>query len=219
MRSAALTGVALLLLAGVASAASIEGEYLEVRNANMWAGPCLANAEIGLIGNQATLAWKVTKGTYQDVKLDGLSIVAIVYGDRTFGVGEKVKTETLFIVDERATEPQQKALVAMASELAGETIQKVIAVKTSKIKMELGSDNDTGYSIVDAGIAKVRTRRMYKSDNTCGTKERMAYPILAKVTDEQGAYTLESSFTGDEFDNQYVDRFWRGGIIAKFSIK
>ena len=99
MRSAALTGVALLLLAGVASAASIEGEYLEVRNANMWAGPCLANAEIGLIGNQATLAWKVTKGTYQDVKLDGLSIVAIVYGDRTFGVGEKVKTETLFIVD------------------------------------------------------------------------------------------------------------------------
>ena len=219
MRSAAFTGVAFVLLASVASAASIEGEYLEVRNANMWAGPCLANAEIGLIGNQATMAWKVTKGTYQDVKLDGLSVVAVVYGDRTFGVGDKVKTETLFIVDKQATKPQQKALVAMASKLAGKTIQKVIAVKTSKIKMDIGSDDDTGYSIVDAGIATVRTRRLKKADNTCGTKERMAYPVLAKVSDEQGAYPLESSFTGDEFDGQYVDRFWRGGIIGKFSIK
>jgi hypothetical protein len=219
MRSTAFTGVAFLLLAGVATAASIEGEYLEVRNANMWAGPCLANAEIGLIGNQATMAWKVTRGTFQNVKLDGLSIVAVVYGDRTFGVGDKVKTETLFIVDKQASKRQQKALVAMASQLAGETIQKVIAVKTSTIKMDVGSDNDTGYSIVDAGIAKVRTRRLKKSDNTCGTKERMAYPVLAKVSDEQGAYTLESSFTGDEFDAQYVDRFWRGGIIGKFSIK
>jgi hypothetical protein len=214
-----LSGMALLLMTAVASAESIQGEYLEVRNANMWAGPCLANAEIGLIGNKATLAWKVTKGKFQDVQLDGLSVVAVVYGDRTFGVGDKVKTETLFIVDEKATEPQRKALMAMASNLAGETIQKVVSVKTSKITVDLGQDNDTGYSIVDAGEAKVRTRRMKTSDNTCGTKERMAYPVLSRVTDEQGAYTLESSFTGDEFRNQFVDRFWRGGIIGKFSIK
>jgi hypothetical protein len=207
------------LMVGFASAGSIDGDYMEVRNANMWAGPCLANAEIGLIGNKATLAWKVAEGNYQGVQLDGLSVVAVVFGDSTFGVGDKVKTRTVFIVDEQATQPQQQALIAMASKLAGDTIQKVIAVKTSKITVEIGQDDDTGYSVVDAGIAKIRARRMYASDNTCGTKERMAYPVLAEVTDERGAYTLENSFTGSEFDNQYVNRFWRGGVIAKFSLK
>ena len=219
MRSAIFACVASGLMAGIASAGSIDGDYLEVRNASMWAGPCLANAEIGLIGNKATLAWKVAEGDYDGVQLDGLSVVAVVFGDSTFGVGDKVKTRTVFIVDEKASQPQQKALIAMASKLAGDTIQKVIAVKTSKIKVQISQDDETGYSIVDAGIAKVRTRRMYAADNTCGTKERMAYPVLANITDERGAYTLENSFTGTDFDTQYVNRFWRGGVIGKFSIK
>ena len=218
MRWTFLACAASILMVGVASAGAIDGDYLEVRNANMWAGPCLANAEIGLIGNKATLAWKVNKGEYDGAKLDGLSIVAVVFGDGTFGVGDKVKTRTLFIVDERASKPQQQALIAMAKKLAGDTVQKVIGVKTSAIKVAIGEEDDLGYSLVDAGIAKVRTRRMFATDNTCGTKERMAYPVLAKVTDERGAYTLENAFTGAEFGNQYVNRFWRGGVIAKFSI-
>lgn len=219
MRSAILACVASVLMVGAAAAESVDGEYLEVRNATMWAGPCVANAEIGLIGNKATLAWKVTKGEYDGAPLDGLSVVAVVIGDRTFGVGDEVKTRTVFIVDERANEAQQKALVSMASNLAGETIQEVIAVKTSKIKIDIGTGEESGYSVVDAGSATIRTRRMRESDNTCGTDERMAYPVLAKTTDEKAAYTLENAFTGDEFKNQYVNRYWRGGVIARFSLK
>lgn len=219
MRTLLLATAASLLLGGVAAAESIEGEYLEVRNANMWAGPCLANAEIGLVGNKATLAWKVGHGAYNDVKLDGLAVVAVVYGDGTFGVGDKVKTETVFIVDKRANESQRKALIALASELAGDTIQKVVSVKSSPIKMDLADEGGSGYSLVDAGEARLRTRRLTEEDNTCGTKERMAYPVLSRITDERGAYTLENAFSGDEFENHFVQRYYRGGVIGKFSIK
>ena len=38
----------------------------------MWTGPCFANAEMGLAGKEAVMAWKVDQGSWNDVKLDGL---------------------------------------------------------------------------------------------------------------------------------------------------
>ena len=135
MRFPLLACLASTLCVGVASAESITGQYVEARNAAMWAGPCLYNSEMGMVGDKATLAWKVTKGSFDDVTLDGLAVVAVVFGDRTFGMGDKVNTRTIFVVDERANESQQSALIRLARALANETIQDVIAVKRSKIEM------------------------------------------------------------------------------------
>ncbi len=218
MRSVFVACLANALLVGVVSAESIDGDYLEVRNAAMWAGPCLVNSEIGLAGNKATMAWKVSKGTYKDVRLDGLAVVAVVFGDRTFGIGDQVTTQTVFVVDKRADKSQQAALVEMATALAGETIQKVVAVRRADIKLEIGQGDESGYSVLDAGIAKVRTRRMRPSDNTCGTKERRAYPVLSKVKDERSAFTLENKYSGSAFDVQYTRRHVRSAVLAKFSL-
>ncbi len=218
MRFALLASLASVFLAGVVSAETITGEYVEARNSNMWAGPCVFNAEIGITGDMAVMAWKVNDGEYENVRLDGLSVVAVVHGDETFGIGEKVKTKTIFIVDARANQSQREALIKMARSLAGDTIQEVLAVKPTKIKMNVGHDDQSGYSVVDAGIAKMRTRAVREADHTCGN-ERMAYPTLAEVTDEHAAYTLQNEFTGKGLPVKVMrSNSILSGVIAKFSL-
>lgn len=217
MRSMILAGMATLLLVPAAAAQSISGDYLEARNANVWAGPCLVNSEIGLVGQKAVLAWKVSEGSVDGLQLDGLAVVAVVCGDRTFGVGDKVKTETVFVVDDRASESQQAALMKMATALAGETIQKVVAVKPAKIKLDIAQD-DSGYAVLDAGIAKVRTRRMVASDNTCGVEERLAYPTLSKIQHERAAFTLTNEYSVKEFNTAFKLVNSRSGVIGKFAL-
>jgi hypothetical protein len=59
MKSARIfTLMACLVLAGGTSAlaAAISGEYLETRNADVYTGYCVANSEVGLVGDQAIMA-------------------------------------------------------------------------------------------------------------------------------------------------------------------
>ncbi len=218
MRYASLAALASVLLAGVVSAETISGEYLEARNSNMWAGPCVYNAEIGVTGDMAVMAWKVDDGQYQNVRLDGLSVVAVVHGDQTFGIGKKVNTRTVFIVDDRASQPQREALIKMARTLAGDTIQGVVAVKQASVRMDVGQDDQLGHSLLSAGTTKLHTRPVREEDHTCGN-ERMAYPTLAEVTDEHAAYTLRNEYKGSDFPvKELRSNSILSGVVAKFSL-
>src|SRR5262245_65380263 len=73
------------LLASSASAQQIYGEYIESRNADVYTGHCFANSEAGLMGDQAIVAWRVSKGEWQGVKLDGLSVVGVAKASGTLG--------------------------------------------------------------------------------------------------------------------------------------
>src|SRR6266702_2050949 len=66
-------------------AGHVSGEYIESRTADVYTGPCFANSEVNLTGQEAVLGWHVDKGTWGDVKLDGLSVVAVVRANSTLG--------------------------------------------------------------------------------------------------------------------------------------
>ena len=51
----------LTLAAGLPSH-TISGNYLEARTADVYTGPCFANAETGLVGQLAVMGWKVSQG-------------------------------------------------------------------------------------------------------------------------------------------------------------
>ena len=75
------------------------------------------------MGKQAVLAWKVDRGSFNGVSLDGLSVVAALSGDRNLGMQEIGGDEAggaLGIVRRRSaqTPAQRIALVAMANELS-----------------------------------------------------------------------------------------------------
>ena len=73
----ALAGCFILLWGIGIQAATMSGDYVETRNADVYTGYCVANSEVGLVGNQAIMAWHVKEGTWKGVRLDGLSVVGI----------------------------------------------------------------------------------------------------------------------------------------------
>jgi hypothetical protein len=212
---AVLTGM--LALGGSAYAGDLEGEYLEARNADVWTGPCFANAEIGIVGNKATLAWKVTSGSFDKVRLDGLCVVAVVIGNGTFGIEKDIKTKTAFIVDERADAAQQKALIDLARKSAGETIQEVVAVTTAPISMSTAYCNEKGCATLQAGDTKIKTRCMHEKDSICG-HETISYPPMADVTGVYAAYALEHVYTGPAFGETFRDNNARSAMLGKFTL-
>src|SRR6266568_4671645 len=89
MRKLFAAGVAGLFLAVVLAVvpakAAIQGDYVEVRSADVYTGPCFANSEVDLEGKQAILTWKIRNGSWNGVNLDGLSVVAVVQANATLG--------------------------------------------------------------------------------------------------------------------------------------
>ena len=96
----------------------LTGAYVEARTAEVFTGGCIMNSEAETVGKQAVLAWKVDRGSFNGIAIDGLSVVAAVSGDRNLGMqemgGEKPAVHSAMYVDERANSAQQLALVAIA---------------------------------------------------------------------------------------------------------
>jgi hypothetical protein len=105
------------------SSGTISGEYVEARTAEVFAGGCVMNSEAETTGRQAVMAWKIDRGSYQGVSLDGLAVVAAVNGDRNLGMREMggeapQNVRAALVVDARANDAQRDALVAMARDFS-----------------------------------------------------------------------------------------------------
>ena len=74
-----------LCAVSLAAAGSVQGEYVEARNADVFVGACFANAEGGYAGDMAIMGWKIDKGSWQGVSLDGLSVVGVLRAKSTLG--------------------------------------------------------------------------------------------------------------------------------------
>ena len=59
---AAWCGTLLMLSTSLASAAGIQGDYVEARTADVFTGPCISNAEVFITGSQAVMAWLQLRG-------------------------------------------------------------------------------------------------------------------------------------------------------------
>ena len=101
MKSSALSAAALLTLGLAtlsASPATLSGTYVEARTSEIFAGACIINGEAATTGREALLAWKIDRGQFNGVQLDGLAVVAAVAGDGNLSVreigGEAATTKT-----------------------------------------------------------------------------------------------------------------------------
>src|SRR5258707_3090096 len=92
---------------------SVTDQYVEARNCDVWTGPCFANAEMNLTGKHAVIGWKIDRGSKAGVKLDGLSVVAVVAASDTLGLNQTAPSKAILIVDSKATPAQRDALVSL----------------------------------------------------------------------------------------------------------
>jgi hypothetical protein len=211
---AALVGLAASpLMAGGKGAVS--GTYVEARTAEVFTGGCIMNSEAETMGKQAVLAWKVDRGTFNGVTLDGLSVVAALAGDRNLGMpemgGVKPTVSSAVYVDEHANAAQRIALVAMANELSKGLVGTIVQVVPAPIQFA-----DHGSEIaVTAGSASLEVNKHLTHDPTCGAQ--LWFHPLASVDNATVGVADAHAFTGSALGTKWSDPNKRSAFFGTFS--
>ena len=52
-----------LVSASAVFAGDLKGDYLETRTCDVYTGPCFANGQVSLTGNDAIMAWSIEQGS------------------------------------------------------------------------------------------------------------------------------------------------------------
>ena len=209
-------------------AQQISGEYIESRSADVYTGPCFANAEVDLVGNQAILGWHVNKGVWNGVTLDGLNVVGVVKASGTLGDPDEdpYPAQAVMIVDNQATPQQRKALIDFAQHMSGKLLQDVVRVEAAPIQVNVASASHHAGAVLRAGsFATVQTRALNDHDEICGN-EMTYYPPLAEtahampavaVTDEYQGPSLGTTWTVHDKRSAFVGTFSEGAAVADAS--
>lgn len=221
MRKAHLLGMLAVVMAVSTTtlAAEISGEYLEARTCDVYTGPCFANGEMDLAGNEALLAWKVDQGSWNGVSLDGLGAALVLEAEGTLGYDgifemRAGRIESVLLVDEEATPQQQTALAAFVKEAAGELAENIVQV--TAVPIELTNDHLDGAGRFSAGdVASIETRQLRDGDCVC-TNEVVYYQPLTEVENASPAYSKELSFQGEGLNNRFTTRGTRSAFLATF---
>ena len=203
------------LVARGVSDGSLTGAYVEARTAEVFTGGCIMNGEAATTGREAILAWKVDRGAFDGVALNGLAVVAAVAGDANLGIreigGETAHTRSAVFVDERATPAQRAALVSMAQQLANGVVGTVVDVTPTAIRFV-----DEGKSIrVEARSLRLAVQKEMKHDPTCGGKQWF-YPLSAVDNAAMGT-TTENAFSGVALGTKWSDPNKRSSFFGTFS--
>ena len=219
MRKAVLLLACFLVVAASVEAQQIRGDYIESRSTDVYVAQCFANGETGLTGNQALLAWHVQEGSWNGVKLDGLTVAAAVRARATLGdpYGEPYPAQSVLMVDDAANAAQREALIALAKHQAGKLLDNVERVEYVPVILDVPDDPDKGHAVLRAGrLATIVTRPLNHHDHICGN-ETNYYPPLTKVEHATSAVALTDEFNGDGLGSQWSTHGRRSAYIGSFS--
>jgi hypothetical protein len=209
---------ALVGLAGsplMAGSGLVSGTYVEARTAEVFTGGCIMGSEAETVGRQAVLAWKVGRGSFNGISLDGLSVVAAVAGDRNLGIqeigGAKANIRSSVFVDDRANAAQRIALVAMATELSKGTVGTVVSVTSTPIQF---ADQDHAVHVA-AGQVALDVNKHIPHDPSCGAQQW--FHPLSSVVDATVGVADQNAFTGTGLGTKWSDPNRRSAFFGTFS--
>jgi hypothetical protein len=216
----AIVGLALMAVFAIPGSAAITGDYIEARSADVYTGPCFANGEVGLVGDEAILAWEIKEGDWKGTSLNGLGVVAVVKAHATLGdpYHNPYPAESVLIVDQRATSRQRLALQDFAASMAGKLLSHVVRVDTAPIQFAFAQGEHHGAARLVAGnLARIETRSLCQGDDKCGN-EFVYYPPLIQLAHSMPAFTLEDSFQGQGLDVVWNHIGKRSAFVGTFAL-
>jgi hypothetical protein len=209
-----------LAMASTSQAQHVSGDYIETRSADVWTGPCVANGEVNLAGDQAILAWRVNKGEWNGVTLEGLSVVGVVKAGATLGdqYTNPYPAKAVLIVDQKANAEQQKALVGLAQAMAGELLQNVVRVEVAPITLQVSHDGGHyDKTTLRAGdLAGIETRMIGKKDHLCGNEE-VYYQPLVTMNHAMPAVAELDQYQGPGLGVRWTVHDKRSAFVGSFS--
>jgi hypothetical protein len=165
------------------------------------------------------MAWKIDQGSFENVSLDGLGVVAIVSASETLGQKQTGKSRAMLVVDKKANAAQRSALIHLAKRQGGELLSNVIAVDSAAIDLTICQCDGGGCATLKAGPARIETRCIdVKHDKGCGSESNF-YPPLSQGVQARVAVALEHSFTGKNFNETWKDSERRGAYVGAFEVR
>ena len=165
----AMAAVCLGGMAMLGQAAEISGQYIEARTCDVFTGPCVANAEVGVAGKEGIMAWRIDQGSWKGVELSGLSVAAALLGSDTLDVKKRLlkgelRIKAVVYVDANASASQRAALLDFAKSQSGPALRNVVRVESAPIQLTI--DHVKGRGQLKVGeVAKIETRRMSAEDS------------------------------------------------------
>jgi hypothetical protein len=198
-RVSILTVAAAALSWAAGPAVNISGEYIEARTADVYTGPCFANSEVQLVGNLAVLGWRIDKGTYDGVPLDGLAVAAAVRASSTLGdvTGTAYPVRAVLMVDERASLSQRQALQSFAQKMSGDLLENIVRVEAVPMEFQVNSGNihSREVTFTAGSLARIQTRALHNGDHVC-TNEAVWYQPLSRLDHPMPAFALDHRYSG-----------------------
>ncbi|MBI3208899.1 MAG: DUF1326 domain-containing protein [Candidatus Solibacter usitatus] len=212
--------IASMAFAGGLGKSALHGEYVEARTADVFTGPCFANAEVNLMGELAVFGWRVSKGSFEGVNLDGLGVVGVVRASATLGDihNNPYPVKGVLIVDERANAEQRLALQKMAKRMGGDLLQDVVKVMYAPVSLTFENGNlHGGKATLKAGLAEITTRAIREGDHIC-TNEEVWYTPLTKLEHAMPAYALSHIYQGEGLDTRWSSPDKRSAFLGSFQL-
>jgi hypothetical protein len=203
-----------------AQAPQITGQYIEARTADVYTGPCIANSEIGLAGKQAVMGWHIDHGTWGNVDLDGLSVVAVVNSDVTLGSpdGGAVHAIAVLIVDEAASDAQRAALVNFAQAQTGSLLNKIVSIVSAPMNFETNiGGHHMSASLVAGNLVRSTTRALNEGDEFCHNEEVYYPPLAGNLMHAMPAVATEAGYHGSDLGVTWKENERRGVFLGTFS--
>jgi len=219
MRTAVLAAAVFFAIAVSLNAQQIRGDYIESRSTDVYVAQCFANGEAGLTGNQALLAWHVREGSWNGVKLEGLTVAAAVRARATLGdpYGEPYPAQAVLMVDDAADAAQRQALIALAQHEGGKLLENIARVDYVPVILDVPENASQGHAVLRAGhLATIVTRPLNHHDHICGNETNF-YPPLTNVEHATSAVALTDEFRGDGLGSDWSTHDRRSAYIASFS--
>ena len=195
----------------------ITGQYLETRSADVYVGQCFANGEVNLAGSEAIVAWHIQQGKWDDVSLDGLTVVGAVKAQATLGdpYAKPFPAKSVLIVDKQATPKQRQALINFAQAMGGPLLSHVVRVVDAPIDMEVVAAHSARARLQAGDFVTVETRAIGEKDHLCGN-ESTFYPPLTETTHAMPAVAMTDEYRGQDLNVSWTLHDKRSAFVGTF---
>jgi hypothetical protein len=193
------------LVAGVVLAASawgqtqsVEGEYIEDRSNHVHGCYCEWSGEGVTGGKEATLGWRFTRGQYQGVNLDGVTIAVVIKGEGSLSMG-KAPRRSVIVLDKAAGEEQRQASERLVRERYGTLIGEVIGTVALDIEFVRTADRAV---LKATEFLNVEMRKAQLPEDALPGAIKWYDPFIPLNQYELGT-TLNTAFKGTAFNHRW----------------
>ena len=153
-----LTTLALILMAGFAFATetpTVQGEYIEARSASVYVGACHFGAEYVEGGKEATLVWNIQHGSWNNVSLEGLTVVAVISAKSNLDIDTTTRKSVLYL-DPSTTADQRAAISDLFTTKQTDVLGEIVATQTAVIEF---TKKDTKYDVTVGNVLALSANR------------------------------------------------------------